>query len=67
VVSPEAIQTAVSASGRFLRHRALPDRPIYLIDEAGARVKLRGKALPPELPGFKDGSAPSRGRWRLRL
>jgi ATP-dependent Clp protease ATP-binding subunit ClpC len=49
VISPEAIQTAVSASGRFLRHRALPDRAIDLIDEAGAHVKLRGKTLPPEL------------------
>jgi ATP-dependent Clp protease ATP-binding subunit ClpC len=35
------IEAAVHASGRFLRHRFLPDRAIDLIDEAGARAKLR--------------------------
>jgi ATP-dependent Clp protease ATP-binding subunit ClpC len=41
VVTKEAIEAAVSASRWFLRHRHLPDRAIDLIDEAGARVKLR--------------------------
>jgi len=41
VVTAEAIEAAVSASRRFLRHRCLPDRAIDLIDEAGARVRLR--------------------------
>jgi ATP-dependent Clp protease ATP-binding subunit ClpC len=41
VVTAEAIEAAVSASRRFLRHRHLPDRAIDLIDEAGARVRLR--------------------------
>ncbi|MFZ0589835.1 MAG: Clp protease N-terminal domain-containing protein, partial [Bryobacteraceae bacterium] len=44
VLSPDAIEMAVSASGRFLRHRSLPDRAIDLIDEAGALVKLRREA-----------------------
>jgi AAA lid domain len=41
VVTNEAVEAAVSASRRFLRHRHLPDSAIDLIDEAGARVKLR--------------------------
>ena len=35
------IGRAVYASGRFLAHRSLPDRALDLIDEAGARAKLR--------------------------
>jgi ATP-dependent Clp protease ATP-binding subunit ClpC len=45
----EAIETAVFASRWFLRHRQLPDRAIDLIDDAGARVKLRGLGEPPEI------------------
>jgi ATP-dependent Clp protease ATP-binding subunit ClpA len=41
VVTNEAVEAAVSASRRFLRHRHLPDRAIDLIDEAGASVRLR--------------------------
>jgi ATP-dependent Clp protease ATP-binding subunit ClpC len=44
VVTNEAIEAAVSASRWFLRHRHLPDRAIDLIDEAGARVRLRCEA-----------------------
>jgi ATP-dependent Clp protease ATP-binding subunit ClpC len=36
-----AVETAVSASRWFLRHRQLPDRAFDLIDDAGARVALR--------------------------
>jgi ATP-dependent Clp protease ATP-binding subunit ClpC len=43
------IETAVYASGRCLAHRALPDRALDLLDEAGALVRLRrGKTVTPE-------------------
>jgi ATP-dependent Clp protease ATP-binding subunit ClpC len=45
----EAIETAVYASSRFIPDRFLPDKAIDLIDEAGARVKLRQTTLPPEI------------------
>ena len=45
----EAIEAAVSASRWFLRHRHLPDRAIDLIDEAGARVRLRCDSEPREI------------------
>jgi len=43
VITPEAIEAAVSASRWFLRHRQLPDRALDLIDEAGALVFLRSE------------------------
>jgi ATP-dependent Clp protease ATP-binding subunit ClpC len=45
----DALQTAVYASSRFIPDRYLPDKAIDLIDEAGARVKLRQTTLPSEV------------------
>jgi len=45
----DAVETAVYASARFIPDRYLPDKAIDLIDEAGARVKLRQTTLPPEI------------------
>src|SRR5205085_622958 len=45
----EAIENAVHASTRFIPDRFLPDKAIDLIDEAGARVKLRQTTLPGEV------------------
>jgi ATP-dependent Clp protease ATP-binding subunit ClpC len=40
MISDGAIEAAVRASARFLRHRCLPDRAIDLLDDASARVSL---------------------------
>ena len=45
----EAIQYAVYLSSRYIPDRFLPDKAIDLIDEAGARVKLRQATLPEEV------------------
>jgi ATP-dependent Clp protease ATP-binding subunit ClpC len=45
----EAIESAVYLSNRYIPDRFLPDKAIDLLDEAGARVKLRQATLPPEL------------------
>src|SRR5499433_1806697 len=45
----EAVETAVYTSSRYIPDRYLPDKAIDLIDEAGARVKLRQTTLPAEL------------------
>ncbi|MBV8730040.1 MAG: ATP-dependent Clp protease ATP-binding subunit, partial [Acidobacteriia bacterium] len=45
----EAIESAVYTSTRFIPDRFLPDKAIDLIDEAGARVKLRQTTLPGEV------------------
>jgi ATP-dependent Clp protease ATP-binding subunit ClpA len=45
----ESITNAVHTSTRFIPDRFLPDKAIDLIDEAGARVKLRQTTLPTEV------------------
>src|SRR5882757_3879735 len=45
----EAIESAVYTSTRFIPDRFLPDKAIDLVDEAGARVKLRQTSLPEEI------------------
>ena len=43
--TPEAIEAAVYQSSRYITDRFLPDKAIDLIDEAGARAKLREAEL----------------------
>src|SRR6202521_5139550 len=45
----EAIRYSVYLSSRYIPDRFLPDKAIDLIDEAGARVKLRQATLPDEV------------------
>ena len=45
----ESIEFSVSHSNRYIPDRFLPDKAIDLIDEAGARVKLRQTSLPDEI------------------
>src|SRR3989449_4366523 len=45
----EAIRYAVYLSNRYIPDRYLPDKAIDLIDEAGARVKLRQATVPEEV------------------
>jgi ATP-dependent Clp protease ATP-binding subunit ClpC len=45
----EAVESSVYLSHRYISDRFLPDKAIDLIDEAGARVKLRATAVPEEL------------------
>jgi ATP-dependent Clp protease ATP-binding subunit ClpC len=45
----EAMRQAVYLSSRYIPDRFLPDKAIDLIDEAGARVKLRQAMLPEDV------------------
>jgi ATP-dependent Clp protease ATP-binding subunit ClpC len=45
----EALHYAVYLSNRYIPDRFLPDKAIDLVDEAGARVKLRQAMLPEEV------------------
>ncbi len=45
----EALSNAVYLSSRYIPDRFLPDKAVDLIDEAGARVKLRQSTLPEEM------------------
>jgi ATP-dependent Clp protease ATP-binding subunit ClpC len=45
----DSLEAAVYLSNRYITDRFLPDKAIDLIDEAGARVKLRKAAVPDEV------------------
>ncbi len=45
----EALNVGVYHSNRYIPDRYLPDKAVDLIDEAGARVKLRQSSLPEEM------------------
>jgi ATP-dependent Clp protease ATP-binding subunit ClpC len=45
----EALQASVYLSNRYIPDRFLPDKAIDIIDEAGARVKLRTTSIPEEM------------------
>ena len=45
----EALLAAVELSDRYISGRCLPDKAIDVIDEAGARVRLKAMTRPPDL------------------
>lgn len=48
IISDEAVNAAVRLSTRYVTDRFLPDKAIDLIDEAAARLKLKGLTRPRE-------------------
>ncbi len=48
-VSPEAVKACVTLSDRYISERYLPDKAIDVMDETGARIKLKRYMMPPEL------------------
>ena len=51
--SDKAIKAAVSHAGRYITDRAFPDKAIDVLDEAGARVKLRQVSTTSSLRGVQ--------------
>ena len=49
IITDEAIEAAVKFSDRYVNDRYLPDKAIDLVDEAGARLRIRRMTAPPEL------------------
>ena len=50
----EALQAAVSLSERYIQDRFLPDKAIDVIDEAGARMRIRNMVLPEEVRALEE-------------
>src|SRR5213593_4037380 len=48
-IKDDALESAVELSDRYITGRCLPDKAIDVIDEAGARVRLRAMTRPPDL------------------
>jgi ATP-dependent Clp protease ATP-binding subunit ClpC len=48
-ITDPALAEATELSDRYITNRCLPDKAIDVIDEAGARVRLRSMTRPPDL------------------
>src|SRR5664280_199407 len=53
-ITDEALAAAAQMADRYISDRFLPDKAIDLIDEAGARLRIRRMTSPPELRELDD-------------
>jgi ATP-dependent Clp protease ATP-binding subunit ClpC len=53
-ITDEALRSAVELSGRYIPGRVQPDKSIDVIDEAGARVRLKSMTKPPDLADLES-------------
>ncbi|KAA8819721.1 ATP-dependent Clp protease ATP-binding subunit ClpC [Bifidobacterium rousetti] len=53
-ITDGALQSAAELSARYIQDRNLPDKAIDLIDEAGARLRIKRLTTPPELKELED-------------
>ena len=52
--SDEALHAAVQLSSRYIQDRFLPDKAVDVLDEAGARMRIRNMTLPPSIREIDD-------------
>ena len=53
-ITDDALESAVEMSTRYISSRCLPDKAIDVIDESGARVRLKSMVRPPDLKEIED-------------
>ncbi|MDG1897211.1 MAG: ATPase, T2SS/T4P/T4SS family, partial [Fuerstiella sp.] len=53
-ITDDALEAAVEMSTRYISSRCLPDKAIDVIDESGARVRLKSMVRPPDLKEIED-------------
>jgi ATP-dependent Clp protease ATP-binding subunit ClpC len=53
-ITDDAVAAAVEYSERYITARCLPDKAIDVIDEAGARVRLRAMTLPKDVSDIDE-------------
>src|SRR6202522_174431 len=53
-ITDSAIVAAATLADRYINDRFLPDKAIDLIDEAGARMRIRRMTAPPDLREFDE-------------
>ncbi len=53
-ITDAALRSAIELSGRYIPGRVQPDKSIDVIDEAGARLRLRSMAKPPNLAEIEE-------------
>src|SRR5664280_1234335 len=52
-ITDAALEQAVELSSRYITGRVQPDKAIDVIDEAGARIRLKSMTKPPDLAGLE--------------
>jgi ATP-dependent Clp protease ATP-binding subunit ClpC len=50
----DALELAVELSTRYITNRFLPDKAIDVMDEAGARIRIKSMTPPPDLKALND-------------
>ena len=53
-ITDAALKSAVELSERYISGRCLPDKAIDVIDEAGARIRLKAMTRPPDLKDIDE-------------
>ena len=53
-ITDDALQGAVELASRYITGRCLPDKAIDVIDEAGARIRLKSMVRPPDLKEIEE-------------
>ncbi|MFN0052807.1 MAG: ATP-dependent Clp protease ATP-binding subunit [Planctomycetales bacterium] len=53
-ITDEALKAAVELSTRYITGRCLPDKAIDVIDESGARIRLKSMVRPPDLKDIEE-------------
>ncbi|WP_392508030.1 ATP-dependent Clp protease ATP-binding subunit [Naumannella halotolerans] len=53
-ITDEALAAAANMADRYIQDRFLPDKAIDLIDEAGARLRIRRMTAPPDLREYDE-------------
>ncbi len=53
-ITDEALEAAVTLSGRYINDRYLPDKAIDLMDEAASRVRMEEEEISPELKSLEE-------------
>ncbi|OYW18975.1 MAG: NDP-hexose 4-ketoreductase, partial [Planctomycetales bacterium 12-60-4] len=53
-ITDDALEKAVELSTRYITARCLPDKAIDVIDESGARVRLKSMVRPPDLKDLEE-------------
>ena len=53
-ITDEALEASIELSDRYITGRCLPDKAIDVVDEAGARVRLKAMTRPPDLKELDD-------------
>ena len=53
-ITDDALEKAVELASRYITGRCLPDKAIDVIDESGARIRLKSMVRPPDLKELED-------------